>query len=220
MESWLSSLWYDGTLSLTMASVTLAFSLRTEGQQHMPRSGPVLVIANHDSYLDSPVVAVAVRRRLRFLASKHLFAHRSFGWLIRSFGSVPINEEGFARSGLETLIQLLREGNAVLVFPEGERSTDGKLQSLRPGIHLVMKRVPLTIVPVGVAGAYEAWPRWRTYPRLAPLFCPAKAGTLAVSVGRPIDSQRLAHRPRQQVLKELSCELQKMKSKAERLRRK
>src|SRR5437764_499957 len=80
---------------------------------------------------------------------------------------------------------------------------------LRPGIHLLIKRMEMAIVPIGIAGAYDAWPRQRAYPIPAPLFLPAGKGTIAVSVGLPMDSRRFAHQPREKVLAELFVELQK-----------
>jgi 1-acyl-sn-glycerol-3-phosphate acyltransferase len=91
---------------------------------------------------------------------------------------------------------------------------------LRPGIHLLIKRGDMPIVPMGIAGAYDAWPRWRAYPIPAPLVCPPGKGTIAVSIGRPLHARQFADKPREQVLAELFNELQKCKERAERLRRK
>ncbi len=203
-----------------MAGMTLSFSLRTQGQKHVPRKGPALLIANHQSFLDSVAVGLAARRHLCYLARHTLFRHRAFRWLIRSLGAVPINQEGFAREGLKTTLEQLTAGRAVLIFPEGGRTPDGNVQPLRPGIHLLIKRGDMPIVPVGIAGAYDAWPRWRAYPMPAPLFVPAVKGTIAVSIAKPIHSRQLADQPRERVLAELFTEIQKAKERAERLRRK
>jgi len=93
------------------------------------------------------------------------------------------------------------------------------MQALKAGIHLLIKRTQAPIVPVGVAGAYDAWPIWRKYPIPAPLFMPPGAGTIAVSVGRPIDSRRFGAMDRDESLTELFGEIQEMQRKAERLRR-
>jgi 1-acyl-sn-glycerol-3-phosphate acyltransferase len=200
--------------------MTLGFSLRTEGMQHIPPAGPALLIANHQSYLDPILVGLAARRHLCYLARRSLFDHPVFALLIRSLNAVPIEQEGFAREGLRVILGQLKAGKAVLVFPEGERTHDGAMQPLRPGVHLLIKKGGAPIVPVGIAGAFQAWPRARPFPIPAPLFLPAEPRTIAVSIGRPIQSSRFVGVPREQVLAELFETLRRVQARAERLRRK
>jgi 1-acyl-sn-glycerol-3-phosphate acyltransferase len=215
----LRDLWYDFDYWLAAAAMLFGFSLRTQGHRHMPAAGPALVLANHQSFLDPVLVGLAARRHLHYLARQTLFRHRGLAWLMRSLNSVPIDQEGFAREGLRTILEQLQAGHAVVVFPEGERTNDGQMHPFRPGIHLLIKRVGMRIVPVGIAGAFEAWPRWRAYPVPAPLFLPPRPGTLAVSVGTPIDSTTLAKQPREDVLTKLFAAVQACQLAAERLRR-
>jgi 1-acyl-sn-glycerol-3-phosphate acyltransferase len=170
--------------------------------------------------MDPILVGLAVRRHAVFLARRTLFRHRWLAWLMRSLHAVPVNQEGFAREGLRTVLEQLKAGRAVGIFPEGERTSNGQMNPLRPGIHLLIKKMEMPIVPIGIAGAYDAWPRWRAYPIPAPLFLPARKGTIAVSVGPPMDSRQFAGVPREKVLADLALELQKQKNAAERLRRK
>ena len=220
MEDWTSYLLYEGVFWASMTGLTLGFSLRTEGMRHVPPTGAALLIANHQSYLDPALVGLAARRHLRFLARKTLFRSRWFGWLIRTLNAVPIDQEGTGLEGLKTILHQLQAGQAVLVFPEGHRTGTGELLPLKPGIQLLIRRTEAPVVPVGIAGAYEAWPRWSPLPIPAPLFLPPGKGTLAVSVGRPLDRRRLLDLPRDTLLTELSAELQKVQHRAERLRRK
>jgi 1-acyl-sn-glycerol-3-phosphate acyltransferase len=218
-ESWLSRLWYDTIYWLSASVMTFGFSLRTEGHRNVPRHGPALLLANHQSFMDPILVGLAVRRQAIFLARQTLFRYRPLAWLMSSLHAVPVNHEGFAREGLKAILRQLQAGRAVGIFPEGVRTRDGGMQPLRPGIHLLIKRMEMPIVPIGIAGAYDAWPRWRPYPLPAPLFMPGTKGTIAVSVGRPIDSRRFAQQSRETVLADLFVELQKQKEKAQRLRR-
>ncbi len=220
MWDWLDYLLYEATYWFSMALMTLGFSLRSEGRQRVPPAGPALIIANHQSFLDPSLVGLCSRRHLCFLARKTLFRFRPFGWLIRALGAVPIDQVGVGKEGLRVILQELRAGRAVVVFPEGTRTPDGAMHKLRPGIHLLIKRTQAPIVPVGIAGAFQALPAGHTLPTPAPLFLPAGKSTLAVSVGKPLDASRYAAMERDAALAELFTELQKVAWRAERLRRK
>src|SRR5439155_15471000 len=102
--------------------------------------------------------------------------------------------------GMKAVLDLSKRGHGTVVFPEGHRTADGNMQALLPGVLLLLKRTQAPVVPVGIAGAYDAWPRWRSYPKPAPLFLPAHRGTIAVAVGRPFDARRLAQLPREEAL--------------------
>jgi 1-acyl-sn-glycerol-3-phosphate acyltransferase len=219
-DSWLSHLWYETCYWLSATVMTLGFSLRTEGHGNIPRQGPVLLLANHQSYMDPILVGLAVRRHPVFLARQSLFRYRPLAWLIRSLHAVPVDHKGFAREGLKTILEQLRAGRVIGIFPEGKRTGDGQVNPLRPGFHLLIKQMDMPIVPVGIAGAFDAWPRRRAYPLPAPLILPVNKGTIAVSVGRPIDSRRFAQQPRKTMLADLFVVMQKQQEKAQRLRRK
>jgi 1-acyl-sn-glycerol-3-phosphate acyltransferase len=220
MSTWLSDLAYESCYWLSTVGMTALFSLRTEGRRNVPADGPALLIANHQSFLDPILVGLCTRRHLYFLARKTLFRRPLFAALMRTLNAVPIDQEGVGKEGLKTILGELQKGHAVVVFPEGERTADGIVHALKPGIALLIKRVQAPIVPIGIAGAFTAWPRTRKYPIPAPLFLPAGRGTVAVSVGRRIDARRFAEMPRQEMLAELFVELQKVTERAERLRRK
>lgn len=198
---------------------TLGFSLRMQGQRNMPWSGPALVIANHQSFLDPLLIGLVARRPLVYLARRTLFRNRFFGAMIRSFNAVPIDQEGIGLDGIRTVLEQLRLGKAIVIFPEGARTEDGEMQPLKAGIHLLIKRTQVPIVPVGITGAYHAWPIWRPYPIPAPLFMPAAPGNISVSLGQPVDSARFAKMPREQALHELFDMIKNEQLRAERLRR-
>jgi len=211
-------LMFKGSHAATTAAFTLGFSLRTFGMRHMPLRGPALVVANHQSFLDPPMVGVAVRRELVYLARKTLFRNRVFAALIRAYNAVPIDQEGIGKDGIRTILEQLRMGRAVLVFPEGERTPDGSMVPLKPGIQLLIKRTQAPIVPVGIAGAYQAWPRWRPFPVPRPLFVPGAEG-IAVVIGEPVDSRRYIDMPREQTLADLFARIDVVRRQAELLRR-
>lgn len=213
-----SSLRYEATQWLSSMCMSLAFSLRSEGSRFIPRRGPALLVANHQSLFDPLLVGLASPRHLCYLARKTLFRNSFMAWFIRGLNAVPIDQEGIGKEGIKAILQLLHGGRAVLVFPEGHRTYDGNMQPLFPGVQLLVKKTAAPVIPIGIAGAYEAWPRWRKYPVPAPLF--AFGPGIAVSIGPPLDSRRLAALPREEVLDTLLAEVQSRIARAEKLRRK
>jgi 1-acyl-sn-glycerol-3-phosphate acyltransferase len=214
-------LWYTPWYWIAFLGMTLGFSFRMERRRgRIPRTGPVLLLGNHQSFFDPIGFGVASPRPLVYLARKTLFTPPWFGWLISSLLAVPVDQEGVAKEGLKAVLKRLQAGEAVLIFPEGTRTETGALSPLKPGIQLLIKRLRMPIVPVGIAGAFEAMPWWHKVPKLSPLFGEVGRSAIAVSVGEPIDSERYVNMPREQMLAELTAELQKVKDRAEALRRK
>jgi 1-acyl-sn-glycerol-3-phosphate acyltransferase len=219
-DAWCSHLVYETTALCTGAGLTLGWGLRTQGGRNIPMTGPALVVANHQSFLDPILIGLATRRHLCFLARKTLFRHFGLSWLIRMLNAVPIDQEGVAKEGLRIVLRELEHGQAVVMFPEGHRTRTGAMQPLLPGISLLIKRSLAPIVPVGIAGAFEAWPTGQPCPKPAPLFLPAARGSIAVSVGKPLDARRLATMTREQSLNELHQAIEVETQRAERVRRK
>jgi 1-acyl-sn-glycerol-3-phosphate acyltransferase len=220
MDSWQSEVWYRLNFSLVWVTYTFGFSFRSRGFRNMPKTGPVLILANHESYLDPLAVGLAVRRRIRYLARKPLFHPPVLGPFLKSVGCVPVDQVGVAKEGLRTSIDLLNAGKPLLVFPEGRRTADGKLQSLKAGIALILKRAPVPIVPVGIAGAYEAFPINAKVPKFGPLFWPYNGASIAASVGKVIPPERYRNMEREELLQFLSDAITREIEQAERLKRK
>src|SRR5215468_8422770 len=97
MHDVLSYAWYEATYWLSALVMTTGFSLRTVGRRNVPRRGPALLLANHQSFLDPVLAGLAARRHLCFLARKTLFRNRAFGGIIRSLHAVPIDQEGVGK---------------------------------------------------------------------------------------------------------------------------
>ena len=178
MNDWRSRLWYDFNFCTVWTLYSLLFSYRCRGFQHVPKNGPVLVLANHESYLDPIAVGLAVRRRVKFLARHSLFRPPWFGDYLRSVGCIEV-DQSMAKEGLRKSIQLLQAGEALIIFPEGQRTPTGQMLPFRRGIDLVLRKAPVPIVPVGVAGAYEAYPLHAPMPRFSPLFWPPTGAAVA-----------------------------------------
>jgi len=196
--------------------------MRFKGSGNVPKNGPILVIANHQSFLDPVLVGLATpARRLNFLARKTLFPLPFIGKFIASVGSFPVDQEGAGIEGLKTTLDLLSKGRSVLIFPEGTRTRDGNIHDLKPGITLIIRKAKVPILPVGLAGPYDMLPKGSLFPRFVPLFLPVyRIFGIALSVGKPIDPQRYQSMSREEILADLHHELNIQKEEAEKLRRK
>ena len=141
------------------------FGLRVRGAEHVPESGPALIVSNHQSILDPPVIGGAARRQIYFLAKAELFKIPMFGWLIRALHARPVRREGSDPGALRTAAQLLGEGKALLVFPEGTRSLNGRLGEGKPGVGMLAVTSGAPVVPAYVSGTLEALPKGSAWPR-------------------------------------------------------
>ena len=141
--------------------------LEVTGLEHLPRRGGLLLASNHLSFIDPPVLMAACPRRLTFLAKANLYRFRSLALLLRASGSVPVGRRGGLDLGLREAIRRLRQGRAVVIFPEGGRQFTGRLGHARPGAGMVAFRARVPVVPVLIRGTYQALsPRdWIIWPR-------------------------------------------------------
>ena len=144
--------------------------------------GPVVLASNHASYLDPFLVGAGVRREINYLARESLFRFPGIGWLLRNWNAVPVDREGGGAKGLKTILDRLLAGGAIVLFPEGTRTRDGKLQPARSGIGLTVIKSNATVIPVRVFGTYEAYGRHMKFPR---------PYQVSVKYGRPIDFEKL-----------------------------
>jgi 1-acyl-sn-glycerol-3-phosphate acyltransferase len=171
-------------------------SLRVYGRRHIPWHGPVLIVANHQSFIDPFLVGVMVGRRLSYLARKTLYRSKLLAYFMPRLGAVALDQEGPATAGIKAALQLLQAGEAVVIFPEGERTHDGRLQPFMPGVALLVRKAQVPVLPIGLAGAYQTLPRHRRYPWLCPLGFDATTAAIAGVIGPIIPAATLtAMRP-------------------------
>jgi 1-acyl-sn-glycerol-3-phosphate acyltransferase len=152
-------LWYD-FLRLPCRLVGVAvFRIRVFGREHVPRSGGVLVVSNHQSHLDPVLVGLSCDRRLNYVARDTLFGFAPFRWLINSLDAIPIDREGMGLGGIKESLRRLKAGEMLLIFPEGTRTRDGNVGQLKPGFLALARRSKVPILPVAIDGGFESWPR-------------------------------------------------------------
>jgi len=130
------------------------------GLENIPKSGAFIMIANHQSFLDPILVQAVCPRILHSMAKSTQFASPIFRRLLAQLYSFPVRRFETDPQAVRQVLRRLKQGNGVIVYIEGERSWDGRLQSPRLGTVRVALKAGVPIVPVRVDGAYEAWPRW------------------------------------------------------------
>ncbi len=135
-----------------------AFSLRVEGHEHLVTDGPVLIISNHQSFIDPPLVGSLYQTAIYYLARKSLFRGVA-GWFYRQWNAIPVDQDRPDMGSLKAVIKLLKQGQRVVIFPEGSRTEDGSLGQAAPGIGLVAAKATVPIQPVRIRGAFESLPR-------------------------------------------------------------
>lgn len=143
----------------------LYFRLEARGVEHVPRTGPVLLVSNHSSVLDPPVIGAVTPRPLAFLAKAELFRIPLFGGLIRRLNARPVRREGADAGALRTVLRVLGEDRVLLTFPEGTRGEEGVLRPPKAGAGMLAVLSGAAVVPVYLSGTGRAWPRGRRLPR-------------------------------------------------------
>ena len=176
---------YNFCRSLARLAGNAFFDLKAYGESNVPLSGGVLLVSNHQSYVDPIFIAAKLPRVLAFLAKSELFEPPGLRWLIRNCNAFPVKQGKGDVGAVKQTISLLQSGHAVLVFPEGSRTEDGKLQEIAAGAALVVKRAKVPVVPLVIEGAFKVWPKHRPLPR---------TGQVTVRFGEPIWLHQLESR--------------------------
>jgi 1-acyl-sn-glycerol-3-phosphate acyltransferase len=165
--------------ALLVPAFRLFLRLRASGRENVPAAGPTLIVSNHISYLDPPLIgAAALPRRTHFMAKAELFRIPLLGWAIRRLGAFPVVRGAADREALRIARALLAAGEAVVMFPEGTRSPDGRLRPAFTGAGALALEPGVCVVPAAVWGSRGA------------------RGPVRVVFGRPVDLADLASGPR------------------------
>ena len=170
--------WYRLTQTTARLIYESLFNFRVHGAENVPPGGGVLLACNHVSFLDPHAVGAGCPREACFLARKTLFVGKLKCAVLRSWNVVPVDLSGKPDiTGLKAIMDRLRRGYAVTLFPEGTRTHDGSLQGAKPGVGLLVAKAGVPVVPVRLFGAYEVWPRNQKLPR---------RGQVDIAFGKPV----------------------------------
>ena len=170
-------LFYRGVRLTARLVAVVTFGFRTEGQHHLEFEGGGMLLATHQSLLDPVLIGMVPNRRLNYLARKTLFKNSLLGFIIRLLDAIEIDRERGGLAGLREMLKRLQQGEMVLLFPEGTRSSDGEIGDLKPGFIPVARRSQVPLVPIAIVGAYDCLPKGAKLPTRQPI---------AVVFGEPI----------------------------------
>jgi 1-acyl-sn-glycerol-3-phosphate acyltransferase len=161
---------------------------KVEGLEHIPTSGPVILAANHLSFVDSMIIPIVVPRRVFFLAKAEYFEGTGFRgalsrWFFTSMGNIPVRrgQGRSARDSLDTAIKVLADGGAFAIYPEGTRSLDGMLHRGRTGVARIALESGAPVIPIGLVGTDKVMAVGRKLPKVVPV---------TVRFGKPLDFSR------------------------------
>lgn len=156
---------------------------RAYGLENLPPAGGGLIVANHQSYLDPLLIGLPLHRPISFLARDSLFKVPLLGWILRNTYVMPINRDAASPSSIRECLKRMEEGFLVGIFPEGTRTPDGEMAQFKPGFLSLIRRSDVPVYPVGISGAYEAYPKgaWFVLPK-----------PVRVVYGQPITRHELA----------------------------
>mgnify|MGYP001116004781 CR=1 FL=1 len=143
--------YYIGRAIMKMLLVLLT-RWQVKGKENVPSQGPLLIVVNHLHLADPPLLAVSLPRRVMFMAKEELFRSRFSSYFIRGFGAFPVHRGKLARQALRKANQVLAEGLALAIFPEGMRSRSGQLRPAFFGSALIASHSDIPILPVGIIG--------------------------------------------------------------------
>ena len=181
--------------NVAMRTVLRAFSnWKVEGLEHVIPMGPLLVVANHLSYVDPPLLGATLPRRLRFVAKSEVFKSLT-GWFLRAYGAHPLNRDGRDIEGFHWVRKMLNQDEAIVLFPEAHRNPETGMRRVAPGVALLALHTQAPILPVGISGTEHLGPLWRViFP----------TGDIRVNIGPPFALPQIQGNMRREQLQSLA----------------
>ena len=151
--------------------------MTVSGQENIPRTGPFVLAPVHRSYIDTPIASGCTRRRMRFMGKDSMWKRQPLNWMLSALGAFPVTRGSADREAIMRAIQVLKSGEPLVLFPEGERKSGPIVQPLMDGAAYVACKAGVSIIPVGIGGSE------RVMGKGAKFIYPRK---LVVIIGKPI----------------------------------
>jgi 1-acyl-sn-glycerol-3-phosphate acyltransferase len=170
------------------------YRVKVEGRTHVPNRGPAILASNHNAFCDSLFLPAVLRRRLTYVAKAEYFENRRTAWFFRVIGQIPLRRGPGSewRRALDSAADVLAEGKLFGIYPEGTRSTDGRLHRGHTGVAMLALRTGAPVIPVGIIGTRQAQPIGRLVAR--------PFSRITVRFGAPLDFSEYAGRDRERLV--------------------
>lgn len=178
----LRRLWHELGRFFSVGLVWLLYRVKVYGKENIPRDGSVLLLSNHQSFFDPILCQGWLRRPLYYVPRDTLFVG-FIGMLIDWFYTIPINQEQVTLKSMKAIIEVLKRGKIVCLYPEGARTFDGKIDEIKPGFSLLVRKSGAMMVPMVIDGIFDRWPRTQKYPK--------PGGRVGIIYGKPIAAARI-----------------------------
>jgi len=186
----------------------LLFKTRCYGLHNVPRQGGVLLVSNHQSFMDPVLVGMGLPRECSFMARDSLFHNRWFGRLIASLNAFPVRRNEADIGAIKESLRRLKQGGMIVLFPEGTRTPDGRIHEMLPGVGAIAKKARVPVVPVLIDGVYQTWPKDRRLPR---------PGNVIIEYGPPIDPEAYPDRSADEFIEFIRDRITEMQTRWHRL---
>jgi len=196
------SLWYLVCRFIEHIVACSFYDVRFLNRNNCPKKGPVLLVCNHQSYFDPLLCGLLLNRECDFMAKKELFKNPLFGRFLRSVNTFPVDQKKTDVSSIRITINRLKQNRVVVVFPEGQRTMNGHIQTLKSGFELIARKSRATILPVVIDGAFKVWPYNKKYPNIQL--------PIRVMCGLPIPYDQFNKLSRNEIVDEISNQFRNM----------
>ena len=166
---------YSTSNVLLRSALRIFGDWKVEGRECVPPQGPLIIVANHQSNMDPPILAASIPRRIRFMAKRGLFHNPMASRFFKAYGAFPLNQSGNDLAAIQRSLQILEEDGALAIFPEGTRSPNA-MRRAHPGIAVIALKSGAPILPVGITGTAAIGPLWQVA---------VPKGTFGINIGQP-----------------------------------
>ena len=158
-SAWRVLFWWSILVRLLGWMFIVVYGYRRHGVDKIPKTGPLLIVSNHQSHFDSPLVgSLMLDRPFKSIARDSLFSSRFLGFLMRGFGAISIRRGESDTTAIRGAITELKRGGSVMLYPEGARSPDGQIKEFQRGVWILIRRGNAMVIPVAVEGTFDIWP--------------------------------------------------------------
>lgn len=175
--------YYSFLWSLNRLVITAIFGFRVYGAGNIPRTGPIVVVANHQSFFDPPIMGAAFKRHLYYIARSSLFRNPVFSAMIESLNALAISGNQSDTAAFKLCESHLKKGRIVLIYPEGSRTGDGSMQRFHRGVLILLRRSGAPVLPLAIEGSFHNWRRSEKRPHWR--------GPIQVNIGELISNEEL-----------------------------